>query len=181
MRRFLLPLALFALVGCTSVGPEPSVATSQPLAISSHQSGAQVATQTVVISGTAPAGARIVRDISGAPDDDAVAARDGRWKLEVELDQGRNELTFRIGDDKATAITLDVTYIPEQARTASPNPTTPPMTSLSTGPTGPTEVATVVKVVDGDTIRVDIDGVEYPVRYIGIDAPEIDNPTSSRN
>ncbi len=32
--------------------------------------------------------------------------------------------------------------------------------------------ARVVEVVDGDTIRVEIDGEAYAVRYIGIDAPE---------
>ncbi|MEA5077523.1 MAG: thermonuclease family protein [Anaerolineaceae bacterium] len=30
----------------------------------------------------------------------------------------------------------------------------------------------VTKVVDGDTIHVDIDGIEYIVRYIGVDSPE---------
>jgi micrococcal nuclease len=34
-------------------------------------------------------------------------------------------------------------------------------------------VATVLEVTDGDTIRVSIDGTEYPVRYIGIDTPEV--------
>ena len=34
--------------------------------------------------------------------------------------------------------------------------------------------AQVVRVVDGDTIRVRIQGREYPVRYIGIDTPEVD-------
>lgn len=38
--------------------------------------------------------------------------------------------------------------------------------------------ATVTRVVDGDTIRVAIDGREYRVRYIGIDTPEVD-PTQS--
>ena len=32
--------------------------------------------------------------------------------------------------------------------------------------------AEVIRVVDGDTIRVDLDGVEEPVRYIGVDTPE---------
>jgi micrococcal nuclease len=32
----------------------------------------------------------------------------------------------------------------------------------------------VVSVTDGDTIRVRIDGWNYPVRYIGIDTPEMD-------
>ena len=34
----------------------------------------------------------------------------------------------------------------------------------------------VVSVTDGDTIRVDVDGVEEKIRLIGIDAPELHNP-----
>lgn len=37
--------------------------------------------------------------------------------------------------------------------------------------------ARVVRVVDGDTINVEIDGVEYRVRYIGVDTPETKHPT----
>jgi micrococcal nuclease len=44
------------------------------------------------------------------------------------------------------------------------------------GPTGPTEVAVVASVTDGDTIRVELDGENVPVRYIGIDAPETRDP-----
>lgn len=36
--------------------------------------------------------------------------------------------------------------------------------------------AAVTRVVDGDTIRVEIDGEEYRVRYIGIDTPETVDP-----
>lgn len=36
--------------------------------------------------------------------------------------------------------------------------------------------ARVVQVVDGDTIRVDLNGEETPVRLIGIDTPEKDGP-----
>jgi micrococcal nuclease len=36
--------------------------------------------------------------------------------------------------------------------------------------------AAVTRVVDGDTIRVQIDGDEYRVRYIGIDTPETVDP-----
>ena len=40
-------------------------------------------------------------------------------------------------------------------------------------PTGPTEeCGRVVRITDGDTIRVVIDGVEHRLRYIGIDTPE---------
>lgn len=40
-------------------------------------------------------------------------------------------------------------------------------------PTGPTQDATLVRVVDGDTIGVMVGGVEERVRYIGIDTPEL--------
>jgi micrococcal nuclease len=36
--------------------------------------------------------------------------------------------------------------------------------------------ATVVRVIDGDTIEVDIEGKLYTVRYIGIDTPEVGRP-----
>jgi endonuclease YncB( thermonuclease family) len=45
-------------------------------------------------------------------------------------------------------------------------------------PQGRTERAELVRVVDGDTIRVSIDGTEYRVRYIGIDTPESVRPGS---
>ena len=38
------------------------------------------------------------------------------------------------------------------------------------------ETATVVRVVDGDTINVRIDGREYSVRYVGMNTPESDEP-----
>lgn len=41
---------------------------------------------------------------------------------------------------------------------------------------GPTETARVVRVIDGDTIVVEIGGQTYRLRYIGIDAPEPDQP-----
>lgn len=40
-------------------------------------------------------------------------------------------------------------------------------------PTGALEDATLVRVVDGDTIRVVVNGVEERVRYIGINTPEL--------
>lgn len=39
----------------------------------------------------------------------------------------------------------------------------------------------VVRVVDGDTIIVDIDGVEERIRLIGIDTPESVHPDQERN
>lgn len=46
-------------------------------------------------------------------------------------------------------------------------------TSDGIAPHGATQQATVTSITDGDTIRVEIGGQEFRVRYIGIDAPEI--------
>ena len=39
-------------------------------------------------------------------------------------------------------------------------------------PSAPTEAAQVVRVIDGDTILVELDGRPMTVRYIGVDTPE---------
>jgi micrococcal nuclease len=41
------------------------------------------------------------------------------------------------------------------------------------GPTGPTVEVKLISVTDGDTIRVRLDGRSVPVRYIGMDSPEL--------
>jgi micrococcal nuclease len=41
---------------------------------------------------------------------------------------------------------------------------------------GQAESARVVRVIDGDTIEVSIEGAEEDVRYIGVDTPETVNP-----
>lgn len=41
---------------------------------------------------------------------------------------------------------------------------------------GAGSLATVTHVVDGDTIRVEVDGEELPVRLLNIDTPETDGP-----
>lgn len=58
--------------------------------------------------------------------------------------------------------------------TRTPSPTVEASATPTFGPTGLTESAVVARVVDGDTIRVILDGIEYPLRYIGIDSPEPD-------
>jgi len=46
--------------------------------------------------------------------------------------------------------------------------------TLATGCVAPA-APLVTRVIDGDTIEVDIDGTIYKVRYIGLDAPELDD------
>jgi micrococcal nuclease len=59
---------------------------------------------------------------------------------------------------------------PEQA----PDSQSPPDSQLPSDST-PTSEITVIRVIDGDTIEVDIEGVLHKVRYIGIDTPELDD------
>lgn len=60
----------------------------------------------------------------------------------------------------------------------TPEPTEAPTPSpeFGTAPIGPTEVATVLSISDGDTIRVDRGHGSEPVRYIGINTPEVGDP-----
>ncbi|MCW3010164.1 MAG: thermonuclease family protein [Solirubrobacterales bacterium] len=48
--------------------------------------------------------------------------------------------------------------------------------SFGAGTEPPAGVARVERVVDGDTIRVRLDGKEETVRYIGVDTPETKKP-----
>lgn len=75
--------------------------------------------------------------------------------------------TSRASASAPPARSAEPTFAPTHAPASSP--------ALGLAPTGPTQLATVASITDGDTIRVLIDGVNYPVRYIGIDTPEIHN------
>jgi len=64
------------------------------------------------------------------------------------------------------------------ATVVSPSPSLLAPTPVATAgawpdrPQGATESASLVRVVDGDTIRAVVDGVEQRIRYIGMDTPE---------
>jgi micrococcal nuclease len=61
---------------------------------------------------------------------------------------------------------------PRASLTASPSSDATPTSTLPPGLTP----ATVTRVVDGDTIEVEIAGQEYTLRYIGINTPETVDP-----
>lgn len=72
---------------------------------------------------------------------------------------------------------------PSSSAAATPPPTTRPEASTvarpgELAPTGATEEARVVRVVDGDTIIVDRGRGDERLRYIGIDTPETVKPAS---
>jgi len=68
----------------------------------------------------------------------------------------------------------------EVAADPTPEPVATPWATVkpAVAPTGPTQTATVVRIVDGDTIVVAIAGKNYKVRYIGMDTPETVDPES---
>jgi micrococcal nuclease len=97
-----------------------------------------------------------------------------------------------LGTASATAVLLIVAAILALVALAACADETPPQdtpvatqTAATTAPTASspppsfpdgTTPATVVRVVDGDTIEVEIEGETYKVRYIGIDTPETVDP-----
>jgi endonuclease YncB( thermonuclease family) len=68
------------------------------------------------------------------------------------------------------------TSTPTPTLTPTPRPTNTPTSTNTPTPEFERTEAQVVKVVDGDTIKVDIGGEVYTVRYIGIDTPETVHP-----
>jgi micrococcal nuclease len=77
------------------------------------------------------------------------------------------------------------TPVPTETPVLIPTPNLTPLGSSLSVPGGSCipnhdiEVATVSQVVDGDTIHVMMNGKEYKVRYIGMDAPEMTGETYS--
>ncbi len=63
---------------------------------------------------------------------------------------------------------LPPTSVPQPALAISPTPAAPTL------PIG--DRAEVIYVFDGDTVEVNVDGLDYRLRYIGVDAPERDEP-----
>jgi micrococcal nuclease len=71
------------------------------------------------------------------------------------------------------------TFGPDAAEaTVHPNPTPSPTIEPGLTPTGPTQTARVVRIVDGDTIVVSMNGKNFKLRYIGMDTPEDVDPNS---
>jgi hypothetical protein len=128
-----IAVAIIVLGGCAS-GSGPTVTSAPPSAttiptaspstafeVVEPADGMTVTTPSVTVRGHGPAGATVVRDISFAPDDKATVAASGEWSMTVALDEGANDLTFRLGEDKASAITITVAFVPDAAQ---PNPGT---------------------------------------------------------
>lgn len=70
-----------------------------------------------------------------------------------------------------TPPTATSTPLPSDTPTVLPTATATPIP-----PVADAQLATVSRMVDGDTIHVQIDGIDQTVRYIGIDTPERGQP-----
>lgn len=122
--RMAVALGMVAvLAACTGGGR--GLSSQYPpgsLKIVSPPTGTTVNLRALTVSGAAPPGSRIVRDISFGPDEEVIAGTDGRWTMTVHLDEGANELVFRIGDDRSTEVRLGVTYRADESPGESRQP-----------------------------------------------------------
>src|SRR4051812_24430242 len=99
-----LVAAVVLLTACTAAPAPVSSGSQVPLAatgkilILSPRDGALVLDPNLTVTGTAPAGSAVTRDVSLAPDAHTTADAGGAWSMEVTLQSGPNTLTFRLGD-----------------------------------------------------------------------------------
>lgn len=111
-----------SLSGCVGGSPTPTpqptpTPTAAPtpapiLVITSPEDGDVVSTPSVQVVGTAPPGAEIIQELNLFGDRRTSADDMGAWVLTVDLEEGNNDLVFRIGDDQATTKTLRIVYEP---------------------------------------------------------------------
>jgi hypothetical protein len=99
-----------------SASPVGPAAPIVGLTIQSPQDGQAVATKDVTVIGLAPPGLTVTRDISFGLDQHATADGTGHWAINVGLQEGQNDLVFRIGDDRSTEKRLRVTFTPPPAQ-----------------------------------------------------------------
>lgn len=128
----LLVVALVSIAsGCGRSSDAAATASAGNLVILTPTDGQTVGESPVTIGGTAPADADVVRDVRLARDEHVVADGNGAWSMDVDLDPGENDLTFRLGDDKSTAVTIHLTLAP----TSADAPASAPADSPSVTPT----------------------------------------------
>lgn len=108
------------------------------------------------------------------PPDDQL--RPGDDTAEPVAGFGSRSSTGRAGGRALVALKL-VLLVSLSACAGTSSPTSTAIDGSPGRPTGPTEDASLVRVMDGDTIRVVVGGVEERVRFIGMDTPEL-NVTS---
>ena len=74
---------------------------------------ATVTDHVLAIRGLTQPGATVTRDVPLWLDEHTVADSAGRWSFVEALNSGANTFTFRVGDDRATDVTLTVYLSPQ--------------------------------------------------------------------
>jgi hypothetical protein len=144
---------LVFIAACSGAHAPEQDEASGVLTIESHEDGDTVGTPSIQIVGTAPADAEIVHDKAFARDARTSADSSGDWRLTVDLDEGANDLTFRIGDDEATSKTIRINYEPEVAATREPAAPTQAATEPTPQPAAtPAPTPAVVTFGGGDLV-----------------------------
>jgi hypothetical protein len=131
------PRGPIVVVASTPAITEQPVVTVEPvgrLEIVSPIAGSAVSSSPVIVSGLAPAGSRVVRDVSLGFDESATVASDGRWTMSVDLDEGSTVLVFRLDDDRSTEVQLAVQLVSSPAASVAAPSATPTPTAGTAWP-----------------------------------------------
>lgn len=89
---------------------EPTVSPVAGLSIVFPKDHDTISTRVINVIGNAPPGSTITRDIPMWFDDHTITRDDSIWMMSVQLGDGSNDLTFRIGDDRSTELHLTIVY-----------------------------------------------------------------------
>ncbi len=90
--------------------------------------------------------------------------------LTINVISAKKVVSEETTEEETTKATEEVTTIEETEQTTEEEVTNERK-----------ETAYVTRVIDGDTIEVDINGKAYKVRYIGINTPEYDQPCGDKS
>jgi hypothetical protein len=90
----------------------PTPPPAQRLRVVDPRDGSTTSEKQIVIRGFAPPNSTITHDIPLAFDEHTTADDRGRWSFTETLAEGENVFRFRVGDDRATEVTLTVYFVP---------------------------------------------------------------------
>jgi hypothetical protein len=93
--------------------PTPSPPPSPPvtgLIVVDPTDRSTVGSNTVTVHGLAQPGAPITQDVPMWFDNHTTADASGQWSFDVSLSQGWNAFKFRVGDDAATELTINLYF-----------------------------------------------------------------------
>lgn len=146
-------------VGCATTTRQAG--KGGPFAVTSPADGFQSTRADILVVGTAPSSAKITCAIPSAVDDHATANEFGDWEMHVHLNDGSNELAFRLDSDKSSSITIHVSL--GQLDTSTPSATAAPTATAAVTPKAAATEAVSFAITshrDGDSVATSLIAVE---------------------